>query len=70
MRKILTIGIVFLLLLLGWTLYQNKTLGITEYAVDCSSNPELSGFTIVQISDLHNEEFGKNQQKLLKKVAE
>lgn len=62
--------IVFFLLLLGWTLYQNKALGITEYTVDCSSNPELSGFTIVQISDLHNEEFGKNQQNLLKKVAE
>ena len=63
-RKILTIVIVFFLLILGWTLYQNKALGITNYEIDCSSHPELSGFTIVQISDLHNEEFGAGQQRL------
>lgn len=67
-KKILTIGIVFFLLLFGWVLYENKALGVTEYAIDCSSYPELDGFTIVQISDLHNEEFGEDQQKLLQKV--
>lgn len=69
-KKILTICIVFFLLLFGWTLYQNKALGVTNYEIDCSSHPQLSGFTIVQISDLHNEEFGESQQKLLKKVAD
>ena len=69
-KKILTIGIVFFLLLFGWTVYENKTLQVTEYEIDCSSHPELSGFTIAQISDLHNEEFGEGQKKLLNMVSE
>ncbi len=69
-RNILTMIIVFFLLLFIWTLYQNKALGVTEHKIDCSSNPELSGFTIVQISDLHNEAFGEGQQKLLEMVSE
>lgn len=67
-RKILTMIIVFFLFVFSWTLYQNKALGTTIYEIDCSSQPELSGFTIVQISDLHNEEFGENQKKLLQKL--
>ena len=67
-RVILTIGIVFFFAFCAWVLYQNKALGITSYEIDCSSNPELSGFTIVQISDFHNEEFGENQKKIIEKV--
>ena len=69
-KKILTIGIVFFLLLFGWTLYENKALQVTEYEIDCSPHPELAGFTIAQISDLHNEEFGEGQKKLLNMVSE
>ena len=69
-KKILTIGIVFFLFLFGWALYENKALQVTEYEIDCSSHPELNGFTIVQISDLHNEEFGEGQKKLLNMVSE
>ena len=68
-KKILTMSIVFFLLIFGWTLYQNKALGITEYEIDCSSHRELDGFTIVQISDFHNEEFGEKQKKIIDKVA-
>lgn len=69
-RNILTTIIVFFLFLTGWVLWQNKALGITKYKIDCGSHPELEGFTIVQISDLHNESFGENQQTLLNQVAE
>ena len=69
-RKILTICIVFFLIFAGWVLYENKNIGITHYEIDCGSRSELSGFTIVQISDLHNEEFGENQKNLLKKTEE
>ena len=69
-RNILTMIIVFFLFMTGWVLWQNKALGITEYKIYCGSHPELEGFTIVQISDLHNESFGENQQTLLNKVAE
>lgn len=69
-RKILTIGIVFFCAICTWVIYQNKAVGITNYEIDCRSSPELSGFTIVQISDFHNEKFGENQQKLIQKVSE
>lgn len=70
LKRIVCVIGAFALALFGWALYQNKALGVTKYEIDCSSHPELSGFTIVQISDLHNEEFGENQQKLLQKVQE
>lgn len=63
-------SMLIILVFLIWTLYQNKALGITTYQINCSSHPGLSGFTIVQISDLHNEEFGDSQKKLLQKVAQ
>ena len=69
-KKILTIGIVFFLFLFGWALYENKALQVMEYEIDCSSHPELARFTIVQISDLHNEEFGEGQKKLFNMVSE
>ena len=69
-RTILTMIIVFFLMLFGWALYQNKALGITTYEIDCSSYPKLSGFTIAQISDLHNEAFGEEQKNLLALVSE
>lgn len=69
-KRIFQVATISVLILFGWALYQNKALGITEYEIDCSSNPELSGFTIVQISDLHNEQFGENQQKLLERIRE
>lgn len=69
-KHILMIIIVFFLSLFVWALTENKALGITNYTVDCSKNPNLSGFTIVHISDLHNEEFGEDQQKILQMVTE
>lgn len=69
-RKILTISIVFFLLLCSWVIYKNKALEVTVYEIDCSKKPLLNGFTIVQISDFHNEQFGENQQKILRKVSE
>lgn len=69
-KHILKMIIVFFLSLFVWALTENKALGVTNYTVDCSDNPNLSGFTVVHISDLHNEEFGEDQQKLLLMVAE
>ena len=64
-RNILTIVIVFFFAFFGWVLYQNKALGVTTYEIGCSFRPKLSGFTIVQISDLHNETFGKKQKRII-----
>ena len=67
-RNILTIVIVFFFVFFGWVLYQNKALGITTYEIDCSLRPKLSGFTMVQISDFHNETFGENQKRIIEKL--
>lgn len=50
-------------------IWQNN--GITTTQIDYSNSKipdEFNGYTIVQISDLHNKEFGKNQERLLQKV--
>lgn len=43
---------------------QNTTVNIQNKKIP----EEFNGYTIVQISDLHNTEFGKNQSKLIKKI--
>lgn len=52
----------------GW---QNNMLTISRYSyVSAEISEEFDGFKIVQISDLHNKRFGKNQRRLLKKTAD
>lgn len=54
-----------------WVLWANTALQITEYSVSAGDLPEaFDGFRIVQISDLHNAEFGENNEKLLKMIME
>jgi hypothetical protein len=54
-----------------FSLYQNYHLVVTEYDYKSSKvSAELSGYTIVQISDLHNQIFGIGQKSLLKKIRE
>ena len=67
-KKVLYLTLLFLMIavLTGWIAWGNKALVVSNYRV---SNPELpatfSGFRIAQISDLHNDEFGKNNEKLI-----
>lgn len=51
--------------------WQNNALEYSyyQYETDKIGNG-LDGFRIVQISDLHNKEFGKNQKRLLEKVSQ
>ena len=54
-----------------WTLWGNTALTVNTYTVSGDTIPEnFSGFRIAQISDLHNAEFGKNNEKLLKLLRE
>ncbi|MCI8360701.1 MAG: metallophosphoesterase [Clostridiales bacterium] len=56
-----------LALFLGW---QNNGLTVTRIPFSSPRLPDgLTGYTIVQISDLHSKRFGKGQRRLLKRVA-
>ena len=65
--------IIFLILLsvIGFVLYQNNIIEKTYIEYSSGRLPQaFNGYKIVHISDLHNKSFGKNQEKLLKKIEE
>lgn len=51
--------------------YENHHLTVTTYTYQSEkTDADLNGYRIVQISDLHNAEFGHDNRKLLKKISE
>lgn len=51
--------------------YQNRHLETTYYTYKAEQlGADLEGYRIVQISDLHNVKFGKNNQKLVDRIRE
>lgn len=67
-KKILIL-ILIIIILIPFCLYQNKHLVITTYTYESEKlGAELDGYRIVQISDLHNAEFGKENKKLLETI--
>lgn len=70
-KRIRWIGLVCILLLGLWVLYGNVSLQTTVYEIEIAEEyAKLDDFTIVQISDLHNARFGKEQARLLATVRE
>ena len=61
------LGIVVLVLV--WLIWSNHRIQVTTYDSSSVSLPqEFDGYTIVQVSDLHNAEFGEKQSRLLEKI--
>lgn len=59
----------FLFLLIIWLYWGNTSIQTTHITIKSEKiHSGLNGFTIVQISDLHNKKFGSNQHRLLKAV--
>ncbi len=67
-RRILILS-VLLLILLGfvmWVIHSNTVPALTEVSIPAAGLPAgFDGFRIVQISDLHDAEFGKSHEKTL-----
>lgn len=66
-RKILWALILAALLgLIIWTIWGNTALELNTYTVQAEKLPEsFNGFRIAQVADLHNAEFGEDNEKLL-----
>lgn len=64
--------IAILMIIVSTTLFlywSNKTISVSEYTIVSETLPqEFDGFKIVQVSDLHNARFGKDNKRLLKKI--
>lgn len=67
-RISLGIAVLFVSVLL-FIVWDNYRIVVVSQDVEINALPsELEGFTILQISDLHEREFGKNQKRILKKI--
>lgn len=65
----ITLSIVIVIIL--FCNFQNKHLETTHYTYAAEQlGVDLDGYRIVQISDLHNAKFGKNNQKLVDRIRE
>lgn len=68
---ILSMIAVALIAFVWWVIWANTALEVTEYKIKSDKLPDaFSGFRIVQVSDLHNTEFGENNSELLKILRE
>ncbi len=68
-RAFLCLTVLLLIALVIWISWGNTALAVTNYQIESARLPvSFDGFTIVQISDLHNASFGKNNEKLLKLI--
>lgn len=63
-KKLVCIAAAFLFAL--WVIWGNFALEVNEYVIRSEHVPDaFSGFRIVQVSDLHNAQFGEGNSKLL-----
>ncbi len=67
-KKLIGLAAVILAVLV-FCIWQNNAITTTKIDYSNAKIPEeFNGYRIVHISDLHNKEFGKNQEGLLKKI--
>lgn len=67
--RILLIIVCIAIIISLFFLWQNNDIIITPFDYSNSKIPEeFNGYTIAQISDLHNKKFGNNQKRLIRKI--
>ena len=68
---LLTAGTVLFLAVVLWIAWGNRALEVNRYTVWADNLPAaFEGYRIVHISDLHNAQMGKDNEKLLGAIAE
>ena len=71
--KIITLSVIGipLVLLIVWVAWGNNALELNSYSIASNSLPkEFDGFRIAHVSDLHNAEMGKDNEKLISMLAD
>ena len=69
-QAILLILIVLFAAIIAWVIWDNNRITVTEYTIKDAEIPEnFSGYRILQISDLHNAEFGEDNEILLNQIS-
>ncbi len=72
MKKKINRIVMIICILVGFTIFlylQNNLISITEVKITSSKIPSsFKGYKILQISDLHNKQFGDNQEVLIQKI--
>ena len=71
--KIITLSVIgiTLVLLIVWVAWGNNALELNSYSIASNSLPkEFDGFRIAHVSDLHNAEMGKDNEKLISMLAD
>ena len=70
-KNVRIIVAVFLLVLVIWTVWGNTALELNRYTVSSDRVPDaFDGYRIAHISDLHNTEMGKENERLLRMLKE
>lgn len=72
-KRLLFTGIIaaIAVVLILWTIWENVTVGVTHYTVASSRFPaSFDHYKIVVVSDLHNAEFGKENDPIIRLVKE
>ncbi|RLL42781.1 metallophosphoesterase [Oceanobacillus piezotolerans] len=69
MKKLWFVVLLLLIMVVVYTIWDNNRFIIVEEEIEIDNlPPELEGIRILQISDMHEKEFGKGQTKLIKAI--
>ena len=70
-KKLIALLLCLVIVFGVFVVYSNFKIEATEYTIESSLLPKsFNGFKIVQISDLHNTEFGEDNKKLIEIIKE
>ncbi len=72
-KKMIMIGIVAFVIIVfaAYTAWENSNIQLNQIRVEKENLPEgFEGFRIAQVSDLHNDSFGENNEKLIAVLKE